>query len=441
MRVAINTQTPPVRFTLTYRDLLEKYGDLELPVDLSLLSESDFQVAVGGVARMMLGLIRKMNLGRTRWVALGPGYPPQASLQNIELHLVDLPPNILSPYTKFKEGLYNEAHGTSRYNIVGQEYIAYATYNWYSASKLLEFYLDTDVYFVNDFQQLLVGGIIGPSAPALLWYHIPFVPEKMGDRTREFLVRSFEGFDLVILSTRRDLEGLVRAGGKVRAKQIYPFIDPQAYEKPSTAEQQSTLNKFGIGEDEKVVLLVGRMDPIKSQDIAIKAIKKLDAKLVLAGNGSFTSKTLGHDKASVWVKKLRDLTQETGVKDKVIFTGYVTEKELASLYMRSDVVILTSRTEGFGLTVCEAWNYQKPVVVSKGAGVSELVIEGVNGYTFPSDSYDELAEAIRRTFKEGDKLGSMGRETLRQCSLEYAVDKIKEAMEEAMKGYPKRETD
>jgi glycosyltransferase involved in cell wall biosynthesis len=204
---------------------------------------------------------------------------------------------------------------------------------------------------------------------------------------------------------------------------------------------QSTLNKFGIGEDEKVVLLVGRMDPIKSQDIAIKAIKKLDAKLVLAGNGSFTSKTLGHDKASVWVKKLRDLTQETGVKDKVIFTGYVTEKELASLYMRSDVVILTSRTEGFGLTVCEAWNYQKPVVVSKGAGVSELVIEGVNGYTFPSDSYDELAEAIRRTFKEGDKLGSMGRETLRQCSLEYAVDKIKEAMEEAMKGYPKRETD
>jgi len=152
MRVAINTQTPPVRFTLTYRDLLEKYGDLELPVDLSLLSESDFQVAVGGVARMMLGLIRKMNLGRTRWVALGPGYPPQASLQNIELHLVDLPPNILSPYTKFKEGLYNEAHGTSRYNIVGQEYIAYATYNWYSASKLLEFYLDTDVYFVNDFQ-------------------------------------------------------------------------------------------------------------------------------------------------------------------------------------------------------------------------------------------------------------------------------------------------
>jgi len=83
-------------------------------------------------------------------------------------------------------------------------------------------------------------------------------------------------------------------------------------------------------------------------------------------------------------QKLRDLTQETGVKDKVIFTGYVTEKELASLYMRSDVVILTSRTEGFGLTVCEAWNYQKPVVVSKGAGVSELVIEGVNGYTFPS---------------------------------------------------------
>ncbi|TRM83414.1 glycosyl transferase, partial [Sulfolobus sp. F3] len=55
--IAINTQTPPIRFTITYRDILEKYGYLDLPIDLSMLSNEDYHVSVGGVAKMMLALI------------------------------------------------------------------------------------------------------------------------------------------------------------------------------------------------------------------------------------------------------------------------------------------------------------------------------------------------------------------------------------------------
>lgn len=303
MKIAINTQTPPIRFSFTYKELLERYGELSIPLDLSNLSDQDYQISVGGVARMMLSLIGNSDL-KSRWVALGPGYPPQVTLNGIDIHFVDLPPQLLSNYTKFKEGLYNEAHGLYKYHLVGPEYIAYASYNWLSATKLLEFYSDTDVYLVNDFQQLLIGGIIGPSAPAVLWYHIPFIPEKLSDRIREFLVRSFEGFDLVISSTKRDLEGMVRAGVKVKVKQIYPFIDPSAYSSVSRDEVDMISTKFGLKDQDKVVLLVGRMDPIKSQDIAIKAIKNTDLKLVIAGNGSFTSKSLGHDKASMWLGSL-----------------------------------------------------------------------------------------------------------------------------------------
>ena len=116
--VTLNTQTPPIRFTLTYKDLLEKYSYLDLPIDLNMLSSEDYHISVGGVAKMMLGLIGSFN--KTRWVSLGPGYPPSVKMQQIELHFVDLDPNSLAKYTRFKEGIYNESHGLSKYNIVGE---------------------------------------------------------------------------------------------------------------------------------------------------------------------------------------------------------------------------------------------------------------------------------------------------------------------------------
>ncbi|MEM0131720.1 MAG: glycosyltransferase family 4 protein [Saccharolobus sp.] len=432
--VTLNTQTPPIRFTLTYKDLLEKYSYLDLPIDLNMLSSEDYHISVGGVAKMMLGLIGSFN--KTRWVSLGPGYPPSVKMQQVELHFVDLDPKSLAKYTRFKEGIYNESHGLSKYNIVGEEYIAYANYNWLSAQKLLEFYNDTDVFFINDFQQLLVGGIIGPSAPAVLWYHIPFVPEILSKRLRDFLVKSFESFDLIISSTKRDLEGLIRAGAKVKVKQIYPFIDPSSYKKVGRGKIQEVEDKYGIKSDDKVVLVVARMDPIKSQDLAIKAIKNVDAKLVLAGDGSFTSKTLGFDKGSLWASKLKNLAKELKIEDKVIFTGYVPDEDLFALYERANVVLLPSRIEGFGLTVCEGWLYSKPAVVSSGAGVSELIIEGGNGFVFKSDNVDELVEKLKLALKD-EKVGSLGLETSKKCSVSTAISEVKAAFESAMEEYKK----
>lgn len=182
--VSINTQTPPIRFAINYRELLEKYGSIELPIDLSQLSENeDYYITVGGVSRMMIGLSREANFKKVRWVSLGPGCPPSVNMLGMEVHFVDLEPNKLVKYTNFKEGIYKECHGLGKYEVVPEEYVAYAEYNWKSTEKLLEFLNDTDIYFINDFQQLLVGGTIGPSAPAILWFHIPFVSEKLSKKS------------------------------------------------------------------------------------------------------------------------------------------------------------------------------------------------------------------------------------------------------------------
>ncbi|BFH74115.1 glycosyltransferase family 4 protein [Sulfurisphaera javensis] len=432
--VAINTQTPPIRFRYTYRDLVDKYGFLQFPIDVSLLDPSDYYVSVGGVAKMMLSLSKKFK--KVRWVSLGPGYPPEIKFKDLEIYFVDLNPKDLQGYTRFKEGIYNEAHGIYKYEIQPEDYIAYATYNWLSAQKLLEFFKDTDIYFINDFQQLLIGGIIGPSAPAVLWYHIPFVPEYLSPKVREFLIRTFEGFDGVVVSTKRDLEGMLRVGMKGRVKQIYPFIDPNEYKRASRQEVEKVKEKYGI-RDEKIVTVVARMDPMKSQDIAIQAMKYIEnAKLLLVGNGSFTSGALGTGKANSWAKKLQSLANEIGVRDKVIFTGYIPDEDLYAIYEASDVIVLPSNIEGFGLTVCEGWVYGKPAIVSNGAGVSELVIDGGNGYVFKRGDPKDLAEKINIVLKDPEKY-SLGRDTIKKCSVDSSYEFIKEIFVDTMKDYGK----
>lgn len=432
--VTINTQTPPLRFRYTYKDILEKYGFLQLPIDVGQLDPSDYYVSVGGVAKMMLSLASKFK--KVRWVSLGPGYPPQVKYNDIDVHFIDLDPKDLQGYTRFKEGIYNEAHGLTKYEIQPEDYIAYAKYNWLSAERLMEFFKDTDIYFINDFQQLLIGGIIGPSAPAIIWYHIPFVPEFLSQKMKEFLIRTFEGFDGVIVSTKRDLEGLVRVGMRGRVKQIYPFINPSEYKTVSNNEINKVKEKYNI-KDERIISVVARMDPMKSQDIAIKAMKYVNnAKLLLVGNGSFTSGALGTGKANSWAKKLQNLVSELGIKDKVVFTGYVTDEELYAIYEASDVIVLPSNIEGFGLTVCEGWVYNKPAIVSSGAGVSELIIDGGNGYVFKKGDHLDLAEKINTALKDPNKF-SLGRETLKRCSIDSSHEQLKEIMIDVMKDYGK----
>jgi len=195
-------------------------------------------------------------------------------------------------------------------------------------------------------------------------------------------------------------------------------------------------SRYGLSPDDKVILVVGRMDPIKSQDVAIKAMSKVDGKLVLVGNGSFTSKSLGHNKAGSWASKLRELVRELKLEKKVIFTGYVDDQSLSALYQRANVVLLPSNTEGFGLVACEGWFYGKPAVVSSGTGVSELVLDGVNGYVFKAGDHEDLSEKLRQAIRS-TQTEKVGKESVKKCSVETALERLREVFSDAMTGYVK----
>ena len=449
MRACINSQTPFIKFKLTYSELRTKYGYLSDPVDVEKLEEGvDYDFSPGGVTAMVYPLVKRMlkqkYLTEVTWVSLGVNYPPRIKIGDVMVNHVEVPEDTLRDYTAFKESLWSQIHGLPSEEISDRRYEGYARFNWANAEMLLKHWKDVDVFYVQDFQLLLTGGVIGPPAPAVLRWHVPFKPENLSLLTHRAILKWMEGFDSIVVSTRRDLEGLIKSSYRGRAHQAYPFIDPADWEggASGTAVQKMT-QKIGLKQDERLLLMVARMDRMKSHDIAIKAMSHLRRKgkfrLALIGNGSFSSSTkggLGHSKGGDWEAEMRRLVAELDLEDKVTFLGHVNRDELKTAYSLSSAVLLTSRLEGFGITVLEAWMNKKPVVVSKGAGVSELVVEGSNGFTFNQGEENEASEKIMRALGDGgEKCGENGFETAKQCYIGVAVEREKEILEEAVSVY------
>lgn len=122
------------------------------------------------VGPMVSSLIRSGEFSSVRWVSFNPSAPPCFVASGIENHSVYMPSEKVPLYTNFKEALWNEIHGISRMELDRAEYEAFASFNWAVAEKLMAFLNDTDVYWVHDFQLMLVSNIIGPpSAPPVVY--------------------------------------------------------------------------------------------------------------------------------------------------------------------------------------------------------------------------------------------------------------------------------
>ncbi len=453
IRLCINTQTPLIRFNVPYQDLLEKYQVRKGSIKLSDLREGvDYDYTPGGVTAMLQPIVKRLIdldiIDKPAWVALGPGSPERIESDIANLYNVWLDRDQLSLYANFKEGIWNEIHGLDSPSFKAEEYEAYVEYNWRCAKIMLKMLNDIDFYWIHDFQQLHIGNLIGPSAPAILRWHIPFNLERVSERLRTLILKSIEGFDSIVVSTKRDLEGLIRAGYRGTAHAFYPYLDKKIWSKASEASLDQVRTKFSLKTDDRLLLVVARMDPIKGQDVAIKALSAISdkypkAKLVLAGNGSFTGSSsggLGHPKASTWRVNLEALTEDLHLQDSVLFTGHINHEELNAFYTLSEAVLVTSSIEGFNLTAVEGWLHGKPCVVSQGAGVSELVHNEVNGYTFAPLEYHDLAERLDDLLgapERAVKLGENGTIMAKQCSVEFAVDRFQEVFEQTSAKYAK----
>jgi len=430
--------------------LFEKYGDLPKPTPLrALLEGEDFDHTPGGVTGMVAPLLQRMykeeKIRTPHWVAINPMGPEMTSFGGIVLHRIEMEPHELTGYGYFKEAMWKNVHGLEQTWVPRKQFADYALFNWRYAKKMMDLHseIEFDLFYMHDFQLLLTGSMTGPAARKILRWHIPLDMKKMTPGWRTFLLRYLDDYDAVIVSCKKYKRSLLKAGFKGRVYQIYPHIDERAHGQASDAKVKQFCERFGISDDDTIILVVARLDPIKGQDTTVRALARVAkrfprAKLVLVGNGSFSSARkggLGLPKGARWLDKLERLASKLGIRERIVFTRYLTGDELRAAYTRADVIVLPSVLEGFGLAVLEGWMYKKPVVVSSGAGVSELIIDGENGRLFPPNDHEELASKIIEVLSKPETAGEMGKrgfETVKRCYVRQGIQSLLNVFSEVL---------
>jgi D-inositol-3-phosphate glycosyltransferase len=161
----------------------------------------------------------------------------------------------------------------------------------------------------------------------------------------------------------------------------------------------------GLPVDRPVVLFVGRIQPLKAPDLAIRALAALSAHptAMLAIVGGASGVDGGTELAIA-----QELARTLGVGERLRFVAPQPHHILSSWYRAADVVVVPSRSESFGLVALEAAACGIPVVASAVGGLLNIVHDGVTGWLVEGRDPDRYARALTQILDDPAGAAAMG---------------------------------
>jgi glycosyltransferase involved in cell wall biosynthesis len=225
--------------------------------------------------------------------------------------------------------------------------------------------------------------IVGKKYPTLLTMHM-FIKEWEKPKTKigkfvRYITLQNEKFVLTHIP-------YIIAVSSYLKRQISEATHSKIYTIPNGIkfENSQKIKKYDF--ERPVLFCIGMLEYRKGFDLLVKSIPKIKEKfpnilLIIAGSGSEEN-------------NLKILTRELDLSDNVKFLGFVSEEEKNSYFSSSDIFIIPSRYEPFGIVLLEAMSWEKPIVASNVGGISEIVVNGRNGLIFESENIDELAQKV-----------------------------------------------
>lgn len=175
---------------------------------------------------------------------------------------------------------------------------------------------------------------------------------------------------------------------------IHNFVDTKKFKRLEGIQKES----LGFLKDtDKVMTHISNFRPVKKIDNIIrvfsKVVEETDCRLLLVGDGPE-------------IGRCRALVESLGIRDKVFFMGM--QERIVPILSVSDIYMLPSKSESFGLSALEALSCSVPVIGTEIGGMNEVIQYGVNGYLFDPDDVDAMSEAAIEILQDRQKRERMG---------------------------------
>ena len=187
-------------------------------------------------------------------------------------------------------------------------------------------------------------------------------------------------------------------------------VDTSKFVPVSINEQNALKQKYQIKDNEKVILLYGRLTEHKGHFFLLESLAKLNSieniKLILPGEGNEEYKN-----------SIIEYAKKIGFEDKIIFPGFVNGREILSI---ADLMVLPSKQEGFPISCIEAYCMGIPVIRTKSGGYEDTK-EFCTGVEY--ENTDELSTELQ-LFIEGDNKFSLKVKKALDCKERFSTSRM-----------------
>lgn len=211
----------------------------------------------------------------------------------------------------------------------------------------------------------------------------------------------------VLTPTRFVKERVCEWFGTENASLVHVVGNPIDTEWFSPAHDVSAVRgRLGMAKDVPQITIIGALAPHKGHDCFLRAARDI-AKRYPTTQFNVAGSARSGDRA--WAQRIRDLARDLGIEKSVQFWGFTPHDLLRDLLAASDIFMLPTKLEGFGLVIAEALACGVPVVSSAIRPLDEIVVDGRSGFLVAPEDFGLFAQKacelldtreLRRRFAE-----------------------------------------
>jgi glycosyltransferase involved in cell wall biosynthesis len=208
-------------------------------------------------------------------------------------------------------------------------------------------------------------------------------------------------------------EASMRAKGYTALTTIPVGLDIETF---SVVEAgQSFREEIGVFQNAPLLLYVGAIEPRRNLSLALETVAIMkdhlpDIRFAIIGDGP--------DRESIVTQ-----TQEMELSDNVLFLGKMPNRELGRAYSASDLFLLPSKYEIFGMVVLESMAFGTPVLSTPTAGPMDIIHSGVNGFLVPFDA-ERIADVALELLGDRATLAQVGQRARTHVRQNYVWSRI-----------------
>jgi N-acetyl-alpha-D-glucosaminyl L-malate synthase BshA len=252
--------------------------------------------------------------------------------------------------------------------------------------------------------------------PYIVWGHGSdiYLPDKFTKSISKLVLKNADA----VIALTEDMKKKIQ---KICDRDVVVVPNGIDLERFNNLSKGDIRKRLKIKDDKKRIIFVGTLRPVKSVKYLIKAIKiiiqkDINTRLMLVGDGDERG-------------NLEKLVKELSLEEYVKFVGKVPNEEVPEYMAVSDVFVLPSLSESFGIVNLEAMASGLPIVATKVGGLPEIIKDGENGFLVEPKNPEELAEKVLSILGNNElreRITRNNKEKAKDYSWESVVEKLEE---------------